>query len=588
MFETKHEVKFYQIDTSFYEFKEIKNFEQIIMHIVNKHRKKILNEKEIDIEIPSTEIDGIRYYIYVFDQVVKESSWKEFLPNEITVNQDFNIRTVSFVLFSIVKDRIFAIIGGRGISVIKRYLNQSFGLDLFEKIADPTVDVVNIIESRGIVGNLSSLKVTYKDEQKLSDSLSFGRIPNKITLQLRDVLKDEVFNVVDFKNADKIYVEISTSFFIKWKLSFLETHQVLNRIDEILDYDIQTSLSRFIRIKDKNLTENSLRLNLYKEIRDDMASKFPFETDTYGIKFDQDFIHPSKLNGFYLCDRYAMYERNAKLPFYETNDRTTLYYAGLKFLYESEDTNTQSDFNYKISGIRVLGYINNEKETEAMFAQHLTCEISLNNHPIFLIDNKWYRVRNDFLSSINEQCSSMIRANYLKNGILDIPWDNTIKDEGEYNLKYSKKDGFIVLDKMLGDNIELCDLLYEDESTIYLIHVKKGFDAKMRDLSNQILISSKRLWEDIHSDFQFIDKVINRYSNSESCTLSISINDFRAKFKKEIIYVMAFNSQLSKNKMIINNVDKVKSNIAKFTLIQSVRDMQTNNYPLKIIEIANK
>ena len=39
---------------------------------------------------------------------------------------------------------------------------------------------------------------------------------------------------------------------------------------------------------------------------------------------------------------------------------------------------------------------------------------------------------------------------------------------------------------------------------------------------------------------------------------------------------------------IINNVDKVKSNIAKYSLIQCVREMNMLSFPIKIIEIEKR
>jgi len=159
-------------------------------------------------------------------------------------------------------------------------------------------------------------------------------------------------------------------------------------------------------------------------------------------------------------------------------------------------------------------------------------------------------------------------------------------DEGFYNLKYLEENNFIVLDKMLGQNIELCDLLYETDNNIYLIHVKEGFDAKMRDVTNQVSISANRLWSDLKSDNHFIDAVYKRYSESDNFQYnSISKDDFHNMFKKDVTYVIAFcHNRL--NKKVSENIEDFKSNIAKFSIIQNMREMQSNNYPLKVIEIT--
>jgi hypothetical protein len=141
---------------------------------------------------------------------------------------------------------------------------------------------------------------------------------------------------------------------------------------------------------------------------------------------------------------------------------------------------------------------------------------------------------------------------------------------------------------MLGQNIELCDLMFEDESHLYLIHVKKGFNAKMRDLSNQIIISAARLWNDVKSGrYEFVDAVLEAYNNSRAGRDVIPLQDFRNRFNKEIIYVMAFNSDLVGHRRIIDNLENIRSNIAKFCLVQGVKEMQSAHYPLKIFEIGN-
>ena len=50
---------------------------------------------------------------------------------------------------------------------------------------------------------------------------------------------------------------------------------------------------------------------------------------------------------------------------------------------------------------------------------------------------------------------------------------------------------------------------------------------------------------------------------------------------------MAFKSTLSVATDIRNNISILRSNIAKYAVIQCVRDMNTNMYPLKIFDIAS-
>ena len=184
----------------------------------------------------------------------------------------------------------------------------------------------------------------------------------------------------------------------------------------------------------------------------------------------------------------------------------------------------------------------------------------------------------------------MINEHYLRAGIINVLWGDDIIDEDAYNSAYHNKPNYWVFDKALGQNIELCDIMYEDDENIYLIHVKTGFDAKIRDLGNQILISANRLLNERNSNSDdFIGAVIDSYNNKEININNLIDRDiFIHKFKiggKNIVYVMAFKSNLANNVNIKDNIIRVQSNIAKYSLIQCVRDMNTTNYPIKIIEI---
>lgn len=583
MIPSKHnDIKVYQINTDFYEFKDLANPQDIVEYIINDHQDRFETPYELENQRSDLEIEPIKYLLYVFNEVDKESIWKSFLPEEITEQHDFSVQSTSFTLFILIESQIFALIGGKGISVIKKFINHSFGLDLYEKISDPENDIVHSQMSRGITGNLTSEQRTYRNEQRLIDSLSIGRVPNKFYLMLRKDLKDSVFDFIEFDD-ENIYLEIGSSFCIKWKLSFEQTHQLILKLVDIQKNGTGKPLSRFERVKDQKFCKKNLEMALYDHLRNDMVRlNTPNSTSSNNLDFD--FVHPQKLNQFYECDIYAAYTKGSKKPFYETRDRTKLYYEVLRYLHGIVDEHDAWSFIKHLSGVRIRGFIGEEKKTEAMFINHLTCEILVGNSPYFLIDNIWYKVRGDFIETINDQCSTMLESNNWNNNPMTRVWPREM-NEGDYNLQYLEDENFFVLDKMLGQNIELCDLLYESDNTIYLIHVKEGFDAKIRDVTNQVSISANRLWNDVKSNYHFVDEVHKHYSkSSNSASNKISKEDFRLKFAKDIVYVIAFCHNKTQ-KTVIDNVELFKSNIAKFSIIQSLRDMQINSYPLKIVEL---
>ena len=578
-----NDIKVYQINLDFFELKSFKNdFNGAIGQIIKYHKQNFKTAYDLTHSEERITIGECSYTLYSFNETEKESIWKDFFPKELVKGKDFTIKSTSFSLFIHIESRLFCVIGGKGISVIKRFINQSFGLDFYEKLAEPENDIVYSHISRGVSGNLTSEQRTFRNEQKLQDILSIGRVPKKFFLQLRKDLKDTIFDFIDFGESENIYIEIGSAFCIKWKITFGQLHELIIKVNEVLNSSVSKSISRFERIVDNEMISTSLIPALLVHLREDMV-RLSSDRINYNMLLDYDFVHPSKLNIFYECDEYKAYLKGSQSPFYETRDRLTLYYSILKHIYSLVEPTDEFEFRRIISGVRIKGFIGDQKKTEAMFIHHVTCELNFLARPYFLIDTLWYQVKGDFVDSINEQCLQILKRNNLTPNPLDIEWTSD-QTEGEYNLMYKDRPGYFVLDKMLGQNIELCDILYETDYSLFLIHVKDGFDAKIRDLTNQISISSNRLWNDLKSDHKFLNSVFNSYTSSGNSAGSIGWSDFYKKFKtKEIIYVLAFRPNTNIG-TVTGNLESHKSNIAKFSIIQCFRE-QVDNYQIKIIEI---
>ncbi len=452
-------------------------------------------------------------------------------------------------------------------------------------MTDLNEEIVSVT-TRGISGNLTLSSSTYRDGQKLLDTLNFTNIPSLIVLVLKDVIKDSVFDFINFGNK-RIYLEISSYFHIKHKISFNELHQLFIKLNEIPKESERKSLTSFIEVK--NLTiEKELKKSLFYELREDSANKYGPGRGKHPHKLDIDFIHPSKVKEFYESDFFEIKPKNAKKGI-EIRERNNLYEEGLKYIYEKTNHLDQFGFDQFMGGLRVYS-CKGKLKIKAMFWQYLTCELSYRERPIFHIDGNWYEVKDDFKELINNRCSLTIDNNFLVDNLLFQIWDYTSADEDAYNSKYRGIPGYHVFDKALGQNIELCDIMFDNETEIYFIHVKSGFDAKIRDLSNQITISANRFMNDRNSgSTTFVGDVIDSYNRKgENADYQIDKQLFLDKFKtggKNIIYVMAFKPEQKSIPEIKGNVHRVKSNIAKFSLIQCVREMNSMSYPLKIVEI---
>ena len=587
----EYEIKIFQIDTTHRDLKGLSKH-KIVNTLVKHHKTRIVATETINDELLPKVIDGVHYYTYVYNEKEKKAHWDNFLPPSLLENLDFTVVRLSFVLFACVEDKIFAVIGGGGTMVIKSFQNYRFGLEFYEYLTTLDEEIISLT-TRGISGTLTQSNRIFKEGQRLSDVLNFVNIPSSINLILKDEIKDTYFDFIDFGNKN-VQLEIASYFHIKHSISFKELHQLFQRMNEIMNTQTRRALTSFEEIKERGLTDDEYVKTLMIELREDMLNRFSQTRGTNPRKSDIDFVHPSKLKQFYECDRFEIKKKGQRKDFTIVSDRNKIYKAGLKLVFNELGLNaTQQDFNKIMWGLRVEGFKGNSKKRYvwANFWHYVTCELQYENRPIFHIDSKWYSVKDDFRDSMNRLCSQMINRHHSRLDILFHPWKGGSEDA--YNSKYRDEGGYLVFDKALGQNIELCDIMYENDETIYFIHIKTGFDAKIRDLSNQVVISANRFMISRNSgDNSFVGDVVDSY-NRRVDNVGYEIRDkdaFLQKFAtggKEIVFVMAFKSDTQRVPVIRNNVEKLESNIAKFSLIQCVREMSTFNYPIEIIEIRN-
>lgn len=587
-----YEIKIFQIDRNQYEIRDL-DILKTISEIISQHKNRL---KITDSNSLNYKNDRITYCSYVFNEDVKDSYWKNFLPYELSHIHDFDIKQISFVLFCGIGSNLFAIVGGSGIRVIKKFLNDRFGIDLFERFMNPNEDLVISHVSRGILGNLSENRKVYRNDKYLNEAFDVTDVPTKLVVRLRQEIKDSLFDFIKFSSNTSV-VEVGSYFFLKIRVDFDSLHELIRKIDEILRYPKSGNLTSFVKIEDQSLITNSLEMNLFSEIYNDLGNKFnPNPLKIHFNEKDIDFIHPSNLIGFYECDKYEIEVSHQKKLTRVVYDRESLYLECLKVL-EHQIGVPQDLFTFIkfLRRIRIKGYRNNELETQARFFDHITSEILYNNRPYFKIDNVWYEVKNDFISHINTICIDYYKKYEFTDTSILKQWSQGVV-EGDYNAYYRGSKGFYVFDKLLNDNIEMCDLLYIDDVTrkIYLFHVKDGFDAKMRDLYNQIILSSQRLTSDIKNSKQseYLEGQIARFNKVEANknkNISLVFQDVYKilvdhTYEKTII--MAFkSSKNSSSDTFDKRLVRLKSNIAKYALVQTVKEIEDFNF--RIIDLAD-
>lgn len=569
-----------------------KSSTEIIDSIKENHKNK-LRSKKVNLDLLNDTlahtIEGdFEFWSYCYNQPKEQFYWKLFLPEKLTENQKFDIIEFSFVLFIKYKSNIYCVIGGSGINVIRKYIDPSFGIDLYQHIAKPKEDIVIELNTRSIASNISQKKHIFNLNQTISETLEYSEIPTKIKLAVREDLKKGIFKKYDL-DKDKALMEIGSYFQLRKRIDFQELKELIIDIHNIRNNGEYNQLTLFRKVREEKLIidlDNDLKERIVNDI-------ILHDTPDIQKNHQQDIIevvHPSSLEKFYDCNKFiikAKFSRGKKDII--TNDRSSLYYDCTNHIYKSlENISDRFVIKGKLLNLNIVGCMDDKEVTFGNFYSHITAEIEHQKKKYFRIDGHWYYLEDEFINLMNNDAVEYYTKYHLEDNLLN-KWP-TGKDEDYYNKSHETKSNYFILDKIIKENIEICDILTIKNDTAFFIHVKNGFNTKMRDLYIQIILSAKRLSNDLKNNkgSSYLKETL-KYYNKRNPTYKIDVDDFINKIKKKelkITFVMAFKNNHNKDKTILERIRICESNIAKYSLIQIVKEMQTYNFNIKLIDIS--
>lgn len=583
-------VKIYRVNRDYYKFDSCGSNRSVlkkIMSILNEKKPKSAR-KTLE-ELSSFEENGLTYYLYVHRHKEKDSDWQKYFPVALTSVWDFKSQNLSIILFVDNDIDIFTIIGGSAFQQIVTFIDHTFGLRLLSKILDPNEDQILSINSRGLTGARSGLSEQYRNEIRVADFAKFGKLPTEVHLTLSEKVTNEYFSFLKSKPKDRIKIHVGKSFKVKKNLSFDELKLLIEEIGHIMSLEENDFLSSYIQETNRKLLKENLQPLLINKIYDDLDNVGK-RNEGGDKKFRFDFCNSNKMVEFYGADRYVMKEKTGDSyeVFDETDDRYEIYEKVLRRAKVKLPNPNLFDFRTYIQGVRVLAYQDGKRVCSGSFLYHFTSEFNLGPQTVFLVDNRWYRLKHSFLQDLRFETISLAKRYRLPDNIFNKEWTGE-QSEYQHNMQYHNTGEYIVFDTLTPQGIELCDVFYMGNNITYLIHVKKGFDNSMRELTNQILISSRRLYTDLKSKKkEYLHKNWDSYTTKYPEDQRFSFEKFLASFEKKIVYVLAFVSQKANNPSLIDNIDSYRSNIAKYSMIECSRAMQDYRYELNICQVSKK
>lgn len=128
--------------------------------------------------------------------------------------------------------------------------------------------------------------------------------------------------------------------------------------------------------------------------------------------------------------------------------------------------------------------------TSGKLTDYLQLEFKDGESVYFRMDSKWYFLQPAFDEILIDKYTNRIGLGVKQHSFIK-SWKAS--DEMEYNKEYDSKSNPLYLHMIKVDYIELCDALFVDksENLSYIVHVKEGIGASIRDLTSQVFIAAE-------------------------------------------------------------------------------------------------
>ena len=523
--------------------------------------------------------------------------WRKFLapvvpPKDLPLT--LKNLTHTFLLFLEYNGNLYACCGGQGSVSLNRFADDNFGLEILSILIDDGDKVIKGIQERGITGSVLGTAKYYRGDQMLADEDQFGKILKQVQAQLpKSLLIKELGFTTQEVRQDNAGCVFKASFTVNKVVDFSQLLNLVSKLDEVAGKPKKFIITKVRQISKQHggdyllsqlEKEFSKTIYLMYKTKNDLSAFDLCNTDleSYLMASKYELIHATKYKAPFqeaptLKKIIKRWEKDSILPVRDEDE----FFQILQYY----QLNSFSDSPIPLTGGSIL--------------DHLHGEIIYQKETYFRVDKKWYQLDPNFIKQLNTDCQRVIDQHWNKT-LLTEEFDLT-KIENEFNKLHLPKPDCLVLDKVLPENIEFCDILKWDSTNAYVIHVKKGFDASMRELCAQILISARRLLNDIKSDFSFVQKVEDKVRSFKKSTdpyfSAVSVQAmpdgdlstfFRKKRDQNIVFCLAVVDDAAVERSIKDALDQFQSNVAKFEMIMLSRQLRDLGFGFAVIQIYTK
>ncbi|MFC4025167.1 DUF6119 family protein [Oceanobacillus longus] len=492
----------------------------------------------------------------------------------------------SYVLFLELQEGSFVATGGHGYSVIENDKNFDFGMELLSRLIKRNDSVIKKINDRHLVGNVVGGNYLYHQKVSVDTEKGFNKYFSEIYTALPSKTIEAKLGIKiktkkeDFRFLAKDSIKLSKS------LTLRELDIFLNNISQLLKEE-GYAINPIYQINKKDPLNKELDKRLMKML----------------IAYLED---PHRDNGVKIVPFYNVFD----LHYIQIGESNRLNYQNEKDIIRHLQGNISfdkeiSDLLSIINEIKLIATVEDGEEIVRTLYSHLEAHVLHEDRTYWLRDGVWLYLEREFVKEINSKFLTNITNVYNQEFKLeDInDWTDEDEKEGDFNFGHNELPDVYVLDKILYENIEICDLLVKKEEELFFVHVKDGLGGDTRVLANQIETSMRMLYEGIHVNGQILEDYYNNIIqkikkpevNKEESTLSLAARKFKVDFpdkdsfidlirkmEKNIIFVFAYRP-LDRHNFF--NPETIKSTPAKLSMLNLAEVRNEFNFGLEFLKV---
>lgn len=580
----KMPITLYRLNDEAFNFKEFDKMVDWVMDADREQNKQLVGFKEQEVRT----FDG--FYLRLFySQKTRKPVWRDFLtgvalPSSKIINA--SNEDASFIAFIGYNNNLFAISGGQGNFIIQPYIDQNFGLDIICRILPQNHNAIKSIQDVGVFGSILGTEKFFRGDYRLDDEEQFGKVYKSVISGIdKQIIIDEFgFPSSELKRNPRILAK--SSFQISRSIDFDNLLEIIKRTDSILARNPNFILNKITHINRRGIVNKQLIETLNIEL-----IQYLFEFFT-GNGDDAINICHRNISKYLNAICYEVKAHRKHICSLETIDNI-IHLANNSDFVININLNSVDEFRESIEKISILSFDEEGNQlTKAYLLEHCHGELTYNNTVYFFLDGEWYRIEDEFIDGLNEEMSNLIAEN-LDNSILTDVFDLSV-DEKDFNQQYLNDNSVFVLDKVIADGIEICDLLKTTSNQLYIIHVKKGFNNSIRELTSQVALSANTLLWDTKKRYPHVKKLDSMLNSSKTGYLSTIYNQakpsqtlleiFNKKKFADITFCLAFVDTATSDRDI-KDIRAFHSNIAKFSIIELRRKIKGLGFNFKLIQL---